>query len=470
VSIDPKGRALLVRDPEVLAMFSFEDVLGRILELNNDDPTPPEELARRLFDVTNTQENRVFDDGIHCDSPDNPAHTNVPAAYCPRSEGKLARAPKGSLLDPASEDFFFPVAIVNRLDLMDPATTCGQYRIVYAKKSGLAYEAAVPGAAAREDRAFVILEASVPNPTGFPCPEACRPIAEMWEQLGRETDPNEVAEQLHAFFFDGLPGFQPVLVPGNLGTGGITSAGYYGGNGRIDPGQIRVGEHVGDAWEYREIHLTERNPDKRLGIVPVMVSANPAPSMFGSSSSAFQNDFYNAAWALGEARGAVDLARFGGQPAGFLYNSGESSLGQHALNDYAASASGDLRKVVQIALDPTYFKVDCPEDDPLTVDSILRRATSQSCAGCHAPSQLLGPGRKLGCGLVWPDSLGEVHIDERSRISPALEHVFLPHRARVMERYLAACDEKGMFDGLAETDVNRNDTARRRTLGGSTSH
>jgi hypothetical protein len=54
----------------------------------------------------------------------------------------------------------------------------------------------------------------------------------------------------------------------------------------------------------------------------------------------------------------------------------------------------------------------------------------------------------LGNGLVWPASLGFVHIHEQLtdqingtdhfRISPALADVFLPHRERMFESFLGS--------------------------------
>jgi hypothetical protein len=70
----------------------------------------------------------------------------------------------------------------------------------------------------------------------------------------------------------------------------------------------------------------------------------------------------------------------------------------------------------------------------------VNRATTQTCAGCHAPQAFLGPERKIGCGLTFPKSLGEAHIDEQGGLSPALTEVFLPRRASVITTLLQMCD------------------------------
>jgi hypothetical protein len=81
----------------------------------------------------------------------------------------------------------------------------------------------------------------------------------------------------------------------------------------------------------------------------------------------------------------------------------------------------------------------------LDAEAILDRATTQSCAGCHAPKDLIGEDRSIGCGLVWPDSIGTVHVTEKGELSSALKEVFLPHRAKVLETYLQPCDKGAMF-------------------------
>jgi len=70
------------------------------------------------------------------------------------------------------------------------------------------------------------------------------------------------------------------------------------------------------------------------------------------------------------------------------------------------------------------------------VPNVTARATTQTCAGCHE----LSNDAPLGGGLVWPRSLGFVHIDETRALSPALTTRFLPRRKVVLESFInAAC-------------------------------
>jgi hypothetical protein len=81
----------------------------------------------------------------------------------------------------------------------------------------------------------------------------------------------------------------------------------------------------------------------------------------------------------------------------------------------------------------------------LTPQQVAERAMAMSCSGCHQ----LSNGRSLGGGLVWPSSMGFVHVSEkfadrdtspegqaRFRVSPALANVFLPRRKAVLEAFL----------------------------------
>jgi len=70
----------------------------------------------------------------------------------------------------------------------------------------------------------------------------------------------------------------------------------------------------------------------------------------------------------------------------------------------------------------------------LTVQNILDRATTQTCAGCHQLSA--GSHAQLGDGVVWPSSLGFVQINEQSLLSPALVNSFLPRRSQVLSSFL----------------------------------
>ncbi|MEZ4309296.1 MAG: hypothetical protein R3F14_14765 [Polyangiaceae bacterium] len=158
----------------------------------------------------------------------------------------------------------------------------------------------------------------------------------------------------------------------------------------------------------------------------------------------------------------------------------ESPLSGPMANDYASIATSapdsKLMTTIESYLSEQNVGADCPETDPLDAAAVLRRATTQSCAGCHAPTALLGETRSLGCGLTWPDSHGETHINEKGELSPALKDLFLPHRAEVLQTFLQSCDPAAIDDNLlAGNPADPPESAAKllpspRTLGGSLTH
>lgn len=414
-----------MRDPEVLAEFPLERVLAHVAGSVNVD-TPPLQLLQRLFDTENTTATAAFADVTHCDAIDNAAFAAAKAVDCPRAEGKLATS--DGLLTPGHKEFFAPVALVNRFDLApSDRSTCGEYRIVYAKQSGLTDP---------RDRVFLIFEAALFN--GRESLAACRPVADLWAGLSGADVPTK-KQQLSSFYFEGIGELEPVLTAAHLGS--ETSSCRY--TGRC--GQIRVGQGMQEPFQFRQFRLiaqTSLEKANRLVVTPTPASQSLRPDLFelGASSAGFIAEIEDAALGLG----AVDVARVRARihPA---YDAGESAVSGAAKPNFAerlaASSEADSKPLSDaLASDLLRLNESCPGDDPITPEAIVKRAAALSCAGCHAPDQVLPEGRKLGCGSVWPLSQGTTHIDERGELSAALTDVFLPHRARVLSTYLQACD------------------------------
>lgn len=88
--------------------------------------------------------------------------------------------------------------LFNRFDLASPSgADCGEYRIVYAKQSGL-----VSGT----DRNFLIFEARLPNPTPSAGLTGCLPVADFWANLTIVGSVATRATLLRDFYFVGLGG------------------------------------------------------------------------------------------------------------------------------------------------------------------------------------------------------------------------------------------------------------------------
>jgi hypothetical protein len=207
-------------------------------------------------------------------------------------------------------------------------------------------------------------------------------------------------------------------------------------------------------WEFREFRLRQA-PFGALGppcaFVPVTVKNTPVPDLFdplstNARAADFQWQFVNAArdLALAKTVGGLQLAFVD------TFNAGQSALEGSARPDYLSRARGEgdspfLARIAEV-LGP--LDLACPEADPITAESVVQRATALTCAGCHAPEQILSPTRELGCGLVWPKTSGAAHIDENGTLSEALVDVLLPHRANVLATYLQACDRDAIVANL----------------------
>lgn len=470
ITVDPNGPALMITDPAVLAEVPLEKVVTQLLQYRGVDWSA-QEMMQRLFDTMNTTADGKFDDAFHCDGGDNPALFNKSgdSFACPRAEGQLASS--AGFFKDGDPDSFFPVAVVNRFDLtpMD-GSKCGQYRIIYAKRSGLTDP---------NNRVFLIFEAALANPTPG-CLEACRPVAEFWKGL-ESKDTAEIATHVRTFFFAGIPGFRPAIHPQHFGLG-VEDQGY----GGTEPGQIRVSMHMEDSWDMRELHFGLHPQFGTPVFVPASVKNNPVASYFGVNPSdpgmgeAYRGQFL---WNELPSLAAKDLkdVRMFTSPE---FNGVESMLGGDKKNDYFTKATegGDMTFIdaLNSQIQQSGVGISCPADDPLDAEAVLKRATAQSCAGCHAPKEMIGEDRSIGCGLVWPDSIGQAHVTEKGERSPALKEVFLPHRADVLQTFLQSCDPNAINGNLqpsgpgggfeeGQESVGAPGGAAR-TLGGSSSH
>lgn len=457
VTVEGDSPALMVTDPEALEKLQLKAVLTTLLARSADAETTPLELMQRLFDTNNADASGHEYAEMHCDTSTNFAHANGPATECPRAEGALAAS--DGFFEAGHPDHFYPVAVVNRMDL-SPITgsSCGEYRIVYAKESGLTDP---------NNRVFLIFEGALANPEPGNLAR-CQSVARFWKELESAPDAAELGEQLRHFFMDGLNGFGPVVSPLSFGLGGTSSGGYYGDV--ATPGQIRVSQHMDDHWQMRQFVLGSGF----LRFVPVPVSNNPMPHLFETSADILGNMFQEELLLSVPSYGAREITSIRGTVnSGFL--AGESELGGEGVNDYAARAKGNqyLHDAVADQIASYGVGADCPEGDPLTPEHIIQRANMDSCAGCHAPAQFLGAERKIGCGMEWPASLGETHLDEKGNRSPALTEVFLPHRAEVMTKMLRSCNSDELIEAFGGTPAGGTTTKsldRRRTIGGSQTH
>jgi hypothetical protein len=189
-------KSIMVTEGDTLSHFSLEAVLNKVVATSSDSSLTALGLYQQLLDTLNDTKNGVTK-GPHCDTSD-PSKPNINGfpIECPRQEGILA---KSNPFVQGKPDSMFPVAVSNRFDLA-PANgaNCGQYRVLFAKNSGLTDEF---------NRFFLIFEAVLPNPSfvndGKSHIAGCQDVAKFWADLSEDT-PAKRGTQLESFYFTGL--------------------------------------------------------------------------------------------------------------------------------------------------------------------------------------------------------------------------------------------------------------------------
>jgi hypothetical protein len=405
------NRSLVVTTPSILAKLSFSRVMG---QLRSTAGVATVQTNRDLFQSWMRTFGATAATGDCNDASIDP---NDYGLVCPRPEAKLAT------LDPfvaSSNVSFNPVGLFNRFDLA-PAngSNCGEYRIVYAMTES---NATVSG------RAFLIFEATLPNPTPSAGKVGCLPVAKFWQSLTSDASEASRAAKLERFYITGgaIAGFPPVVRAQHYGlANGATAA--------FGAGQVRTNFFVDNQqWHLREFKLRKAcsvatDPATcRLRFDHVTVKANPADELFAGTharSAAFRGTLPGLVRTLR----ATTISGIG-MATGDQFNTFESisQPGADGAVLYSGLANAAARTAIQTELTAL--------GSTLTVNNILDRATTQTCAGCHQSSN----GRALGGGLTWPSSAFFVHITESRSLSQALVSQFLPRRRAVLEQFINA--------------------------------
>jgi len=418
--------------------FSLRRTLGAILSTGGAaGGDVASDLARRIWDTDNATATASFDDGAHCDDQKDASGTATRNGFpiqCARPEGAMA-ASGTDLLSPTSTSYFYPIALVSRLDLRD-STTCGEFRILYGRVDA---NGPAPGG-----RALLNFEGVLPNPRPELGEAGCGPIATLWAGFSDTTTTAEsVRNALSTFYFSGTDltypdgktaKTMPVVHFDNLGG---------------KRGQLRTNEFMNTPGTLPRWLLRELKASKTAGgaieLAPDYVKKNPWPGLFSQAtggdafSTWFTDQVPGLAASTVTAITIADDARFGaGQSDAETGPTGAEVVGPTGdatrfSNDYARFASVPLTSAVQAKLTAV--------GSTLTPRNIFDRATAVSCGGCHRHSN----GDSLGGGLSWPTAAGFTHVDETPQvarpndafgttgssfaISPALDQVFLPARA-----------------------------------------
>ena len=305
----------------------------------------------------------------------------------------------GSLeVDDVSE--YQAISLANRFDLApEDGENCGEYRVTFAPASK-------PIAAVSLD--FLIFEAKLPNPNRSIGLEGCRPVTDFWASLSNENNINVRAQRLHDFYFNGLPGFSPV----------ITAQNYRGESVTPISGQIRLNRRdsiIDEIWRFFEFN-TQVNGNS-VGIVKTTTKENAFDdlasdnSAFPQQAQAFQAAVVDALSTNGKgllantmSRLALDVppeaetggrrvsnkTRFGnvagkvfvGVPGADIFTPSSSELEQNFNQNTSTFASR-----IQHALTSS--------GSNLTPAQVLSRVEVLSCGGCHRNEHNLGGGLSL---------------------------------------------------------------------------
>lgn len=407
-------RSFAITDPAILDGFSFERVMNTLVEGTNVTALA---LYQQWWDTQNAKPGRVAGNANapHCDDflvDGRPAFNGFPRR-CPTPEGALA------VTNPFTPPEWFPIGVMNRFDLTPPdGANCGQYRMLFARRG-----------AQRDDRLHLIFEAVLPNPNPSAGLAACRPVAEFWASLTSIDAPSTRRAELERFFFQGLPGFAPVVQRANfsLASGGGIRSLQHDVASRINP-------------RFYQFRLETVNGAPQMQ--PDVLENMPIARLFDADNTSsiavrFREEFLRQLPGL--ALRDVNLY-FMNIPREYLMAESDPVDGELAFIfsvpfNNRTSAAGQFRDRVDAELRRLGSTVTSRE--------IVVRAETQSCVGCHFVS---GP---VGEGVVFPRSAsGHEHVTEefqiqgengpRFAISPAMQDVFIPHRMQILRDFLTS--------------------------------
>lgn len=420
-------RSLAVTEQTILARFSLERVMNHLASQAEGAGVTGTLLFQQLWDTQNPAPGLFA--GPHCDTGDDPvlgAQLNDFPYICREapSEGFQASC------DPFAEEStcaYIPIGLFSRFDLApENGDHCGEYRITFAKESGIAESS---------QRNLLIFEAVMPNPQPHLGLKGCQNIVKTWAKLTDQDDIEKRADALEDFYFEGAGLIPPAMHIDHLGASPSGA------------GQLRTNQFVfanaatgNTGWMLREFKLAKSCSEEEcssLLFVPVTTKGNPAAELFNPASThpkaeAFRQDFPSRVGSLlSTTISGLSLT----VPDDF--NMGQSaSSGPYASELDYKLAHGLYGTPLSEAIDPLLVGTG------LTMENVLDRARTQTCAGCHRRSRDVD----LGGGLSWPADLGFVHVSERITevvdgetrfdLSEALKEHFLPARETIMEDFM----------------------------------
>ncbi len=312
-------RSLVVTDPAILKRFSFERVMDQIVATSDDPSKTSLRLYQEWWDTQNSSETAVFEDPDvqHCDdeidAQGDPA-LNGYKQECPRPEGVLAATNpfKQFVKNEEGErvrnpDSYMTIGLFNRMDVapMD-GEHCGEFRIVFAKRSGLITEDPLGSFSTGGDRNLLIFEGVLPNPNKQCGVNACLPVARFWKLMSEIRSSRIRGALLEQFYFRGLGEFEPVVKADHYGPkGGHIRTNQFMQVYSLPPRDPATEEDPNGTfvdfspWQMRDFKLTKDCEKVRrnwgwwswyeeecdLNIRQVPVGVNPQGSLFAAPST-----------------------------------------------------------------------------------------------------------------------------------------------------------------------------------------
>jgi hypothetical protein len=360
-------------------------------------------IYQQIFDSYASADQAQLPGGVHCgDETTNGVPTlNGFPIDCNRVEAQHV----GDMQN------FFATAFVNRIDLAPTnGAHCGQQRMIFANNSF--------------NRAFIIVEAQIPNPSPELGINGCLPLAQFWMDQNNDPDAKSRGQRLaQAFLQGGVPGLA------EFGFGPF----YTAENLTIGSGQIRTNQFDSFPWTLREFKLALDGDS--ISAVPFPTAESPAGALWNEDSGLPQGEACRENF-LSALDGVLtdDMSRMS-----FVIDGAckDAESRNDFSEDYASNMSPGFSQLIQDKLSSV--------GSPLSAFDVANRARfSGSCIGCHNESS----GSFLGNGVFAPPSFDFPQVLEFTQQcgngetgdcfakSTALSTVFLPGRLAALSNLL----------------------------------
>lgn len=400
-----------VTKPERVLMETNIDAVGGVsltsvfdaLATNGGHQGDGQLIYQQIYDSYASADQAQLPGGVHCgdETTDGVPTLNGFPIDCNRAEAQHVNDMQN----------FFATAFVNRIDLA-PANGahCGQQRMIFANNS--------------QNRAFIIVEAQVPNPSPELGIEGCLPLAQFWFDQNNDPDAKSRGQRLaQAFLQGGVPGLA------EFGFGPF----YTAENLTIGSGQIRTNQFDSDPWTLREFKLALDGDN--ISAVPFPTAESPAGALWNENIGLPQGEGCRENF-LSALDGVLtdDMSRMSFVVDGACK---DSESRNDFSEDYVNQMSSGFREQIQNKL--------LSIGSPLSPEDIANRARfSGSCIGCHqeASSSFLGNGVFAPPSFDFPQVLeftqqcGNGETGSCFATSTALSSVFLPGRLAVLSNLL----------------------------------